>query len=108
MATEFDRYAAKGNEFVNLLANDLQVPRDKAMRILRAVLHATRNHLPVQESWAMRAPKPHAMAYTLTNGVCAGVPLASIISNNSWTKCAVVIKVWPIMILATTNLQPAP
>jgi uncharacterized protein (DUF2267 family) len=61
MATDFDRYAAKGNEFVNLLADDLQVPRDKAMRILRAVLHATRNHIPVQESLQLLAQLPMAL-----------------------------------------------
>lgn len=58
MATDFEKYAAKGNELLNTLADDLQVPPHKASRILRAVLHAIRNHLTVEESLQLMAQLP--------------------------------------------------
>jgi uncharacterized protein (DUF2267 family) len=61
MATEFDKYAAKGNEFLHMLANDLHIPDDKALRILRAVLHATRNHLAIGESLQVLSQLPMAL-----------------------------------------------
>src|SRR5437868_4188083 len=61
MAIDFDKYAAKGNELLNLLADDLQVPADKAGRILRSVLHAIRNRLSVQESLQVIAQLPMAL-----------------------------------------------
>ncbi len=61
MASDFDKYAAKGNEFLNLLKDDLQVPAEKASRILRAVLHGLRNHLSIQESMQLLAQLPMAL-----------------------------------------------
>jgi uncharacterized protein (DUF2267 family) len=61
MATDFDKYAAKGNEFLHMLADDLQVPTDKALRILRAVLHANRNHLDHGESLQLLSQLPMAL-----------------------------------------------
>ncbi len=58
MATDFDKYADKGNELLKMLADDLQVPDHNACRILRAVLHAIRNHLTVEESLQMIAQLP--------------------------------------------------
>lgn len=61
MPSEFDKYAAKGNEVLNLLMNDLSIPADKAGRILRAVLHTIRNHVSVQESMQVMAQLPMAL-----------------------------------------------
>lgn len=58
MSTDFDKYANKGNELLKMLADDLQVPDHNACRILRAVLHAIRNHLTVEESLQMIAQLP--------------------------------------------------
>jgi uncharacterized protein (DUF2267 family) len=61
MATEFDKYAQKGNEFLSLLENDLKVPSDKAFRILKSVLHTLRNHLGFEESLKVIAQLPMAL-----------------------------------------------
>lgn len=58
MATDFDKYAVKGNELLKVLGNDLQVPDHNACRILRNVLHAIRNHLTLEESIQMIAQLP--------------------------------------------------
>jgi uncharacterized protein (DUF2267 family) len=58
---DFDKYASKGNEVLNTLAEDLQIPRDKASRILRAVLYAIRNHLSIQESLQVISQLPMAL-----------------------------------------------
>lgn len=50
MATDFDKYAARGNEMLNALSEELHVPPEKSLRILRSVLHAIRDHLTVAES----------------------------------------------------------
>ena len=46
----FDKYAQKGNEMLNTLAKDLEMDKEDAGRILRAVLYAMRDHLSIQES----------------------------------------------------------
>jgi len=61
MSLDFEKYAAKGNEIVNRLAEDMKVPKDKAGRILRAVLHALRNRLSVDESLQLVAQLPMAL-----------------------------------------------
>jgi uncharacterized protein (DUF2267 family) len=61
MSLDFDKYAAKGNEVLNMLAEDLTVPRDKAGRILRAVLFAIRNHISVDESLQLISQLPMAL-----------------------------------------------
>jgi uncharacterized protein (DUF2267 family) len=61
MSLDFEKYAAKGNELVNMLAEDLQVPRDKAGRILRSVLHALRRHISIDESFQLLAQLPMAL-----------------------------------------------
>ncbi|HVZ55614.1 MAG TPA: DUF2267 domain-containing protein [Chitinophagaceae bacterium] len=58
MPSEFDKYAAKANELLHILAEDLQVTQDKAFRILRAVLHAIRRHLEIHESLQLLAQLP--------------------------------------------------
>jgi len=58
MATNFEKYAAKGNEIVTMIAKDIQAPKDKAARVLRAVLHALRNQLNLEESFQVMAQLP--------------------------------------------------
>ncbi|KAA9035936.1 DUF2267 domain-containing protein [Ginsengibacter hankyongi] len=68
MSLDFERYAAKGNEFVNLVAEDINVPRDKAGRIIRAVLHALRNKLTMEESFQLMAQLPMALKGVYVEG----------------------------------------
>lgn len=58
MASDFDKYAAKGNQFLNLLADDLQVSPEMALRILRSVLHGIRSRLSVNDSLRLIAQFP--------------------------------------------------
>lgn len=68
MSLDFNKYAAKGNEVVNLLSEDLQVPRDVAGRILRAVLRAVRNHLGIDESLQVISQLPMALKAVYVDG----------------------------------------
>lgn len=68
MSLEFEKYAAKGNEFVKLVAGDLNVPRDKAGRIIRAVLHALRHRLSYEESFQLMAQLPMALKGVYVDG----------------------------------------
>lgn len=61
MTTDFNKYAAKGNELLKVLAEDLEIPRGKAGRILRAVLHALRDHLSIEESLQVISQLPVAL-----------------------------------------------
>ena len=61
MSLDFEKYAAKGNELLNVLAEDLNVPRDKAGRILRSVLHVLRNHISIDESFQVLSQLPMAL-----------------------------------------------
>jgi uncharacterized protein (DUF2267 family) len=61
MALDFEKYAAKGNEFVRLVTDELNVPREMAQRIIRAVLHALRNNLSHEESFQLIAQLPMAL-----------------------------------------------
>lgn len=61
MSLDFDKYAAKGNEVVNMLAEDLKIPRDRAGRILRAVLYAIRSRISLDESLQVIAQLPMAL-----------------------------------------------
>ena len=63
MALNFEKHAAKGNEFVNRLAARLgdEDNRDRAGRVLRCVLHALRNRLTVVESFQLMAQLPMAI-----------------------------------------------
>ncbi|WP_026260349.1 DUF2267 domain-containing protein [Segetibacter koreensis] len=68
MSLDFEKYAAKGNEVVKMLADDLKVSRDKAGRILRAVLHALRNRLTVEESLQLLSQLPMALKSVYVDG----------------------------------------
>jgi len=60
MALNFDKFAAKGNEFIKELAKELGYPEDKsrAGRVLKSVLHALRNQLTTEESVQLIAQLP--------------------------------------------------
>lgn len=68
MSLNFEKYAAKGNEFVNLVAEELKIPRDKAGRIIRAVLQALRNRLTLEESFQVMAQLPMALKSVYVDG----------------------------------------
>ena len=68
MALDFEKYAAKGNEFVHLVSEDMGISRDKAGRIINAVLHALRNHLTLEESFQLMAQLPMVLKAVYVDG----------------------------------------
>jgi uncharacterized protein (DUF2267 family) len=69
MALEFEKYAMKGNEFINLLAHRLgDTDRDRAARILRSVFRALRNHLTVEESMELLSHLPMILKGVYVDG----------------------------------------
>lgn len=60
MALNFNKFAAKGNEFMKDLSRELGYPEDipKAGRVLRSILHALRSQLTVEESVQLIAQFP--------------------------------------------------
>ena len=68
MSSSFEKYAAKGNEFLQLVAQDLEIPREKAERIVRVVLHALRNRLSHEESFQLMAQLPMVLKAVYVDG----------------------------------------
>ena len=68
MSLDFEKYASKGNEFVNLVSEDMEVSRNKAGRIIRSVLHALRNRLSHEESFQLLAQLPMALKAVYVDG----------------------------------------
>lgn len=68
MVIDFENYATKGNEFIRLVALELEVPRDMAGRITRSVLHALRNRLSIEESLHFMAQLPMAVKSLYVDG----------------------------------------
>lgn len=68
MSLDFEKYAIKGNEIVNRLSEELDLPRDSAARILRSVLHALRNRITIEESFQMIAQLPMALKGVYVDG----------------------------------------
>jgi uncharacterized protein (DUF2267 family) len=60
MAENFEKYVQKGNEFLNEVALEMGIPDDKAraLRALKAVLHALRNNIPAEESMQLVSQLP--------------------------------------------------
>ncbi len=54
----FHKYADTAWEWVKEMEVELQIPAEKAARVIRVVLHATRSHLPVNESFHFMAQLP--------------------------------------------------
>ena len=68
MSLDFIQYAAKGNAYVNRVAETLQVQRDQAARIVRSVMHALRNRLSHEESFQLLAQLPMALKSVYVDG----------------------------------------
>lgn len=70
MSIDFEKYAMKGNEFLNRLAQKLgdEGNRDRAARILRSVLHALRNRLTAEESLQLLSQLPMALKGVYVDG----------------------------------------
>ena len=68
MSLDFEKNAVKGNEFVRLVVEELEVPRDKAGRIIRAVFHALRNRLSHEESFQLLAQLPMSLKGVYVDG----------------------------------------
>jgi uncharacterized protein (DUF2267 family) len=46
----FEEYAGEANHFINLVARELNVERNRAARVTRAVLHAIRDRMPADDA----------------------------------------------------------
>lgn len=57
----FEVYAGEGNRFINEVAYELGVERNKAARITRAVLHALRDRLPPDDAIQFAQGLPMAL-----------------------------------------------
>jgi uncharacterized protein (DUF2267 family) len=70
MKIDFEKYAKKGNEFMNILARKLgdENKRDRAGRILRSVFAMLRNHISVEESIQLLAQLPVAIKGIYVDG----------------------------------------
>ena len=70
MALDFNKFAAKGNEFIKELANQLGHPEDKAKagRILKVVLHAIRNRITVEENMQFMSQLPMFLKAVYVDG----------------------------------------
>jgi uncharacterized protein (DUF2267 family) len=68
MSLDFLQYAAKGNAFVNVVTETLNIHRDQAGRIIRSVLHALRNRLSIEESFQFMAQLPMALKAVYVDG----------------------------------------
>ena len=70
MSLDFEKYAMKGNEFLNRLAKKLgdENDRHRAARILRSVLRTMRNHLTIEESEQLLAQLPMALKGVYVEG----------------------------------------
>ena len=68
MSLEFDKYAAKGNELINRLAEDLMITRDSAGRIVRSLFHVLRKRIALEESFQLIAQLPMALKGVYVDG----------------------------------------
>jgi len=70
MALNFEKYAAKGNEFLNKLAvrlGDVE-NRDRAGRVLKCVLRALRNRISIEESLQLISQLPMVIKAVYVDG----------------------------------------
>lgn len=70
MIHNFDKYALKGNEFLNKLAARLgdEDNKHRAGRVLKCVLHALRNRLTIEESLQFMAQLPMVIKAVYADG----------------------------------------
>ncbi len=66
----FEKYVAKGNLFVKEVAEELGHPDDRhrAARVMRAVLHAMRRRLTLEESFDLLAQLPMCIKAVYVDG----------------------------------------
>jgi uncharacterized protein (DUF2267 family) len=60
-ALNFEKYAAEGNRFINEVAAKLRCDRNTAGRVTRAVIHAVRDRLPVDDAIEFAQGLPMAL-----------------------------------------------
>ena len=58
MTLNFDNYATKGNEIINHLSFELDLPKDQAGRVFKAVLHGIRDRICPDENLNLLAQLP--------------------------------------------------
>jgi uncharacterized protein (DUF2267 family) len=70
MALDFEKFAMKGNEFINQLAVKLGDAdnRERASRILRSVLHVLRNKLSLDDNLELLGHLPMAIKGAYVEG----------------------------------------
>jgi len=70
MTLNFEKYAAKGNEFLNKLAVRLgdAENRDRAGRVLKCVLRALRNRISIEESLQLISQLPMVIKAVYVDG----------------------------------------
>lgn len=70
MTLHFEKHAAKGNEFLNLFAQELggEQYRDSAGRILRSTFRALRKHLMLEESFHLISQLPLVLKGVYVDG----------------------------------------
>jgi len=69
MLFEFDRYAAKGNEFLNRLGENLRsTDRAHTARVLRSTFRVLRNHLTFEESLHLLSQLPMVIKAVYVDG----------------------------------------
>ena len=69
MTLDFEKYAMKGNEFVNHLKENLESKdRSHAARILRSTFRALRNHISFEESLQLLSQLPMAIKCVYIDG----------------------------------------
>lgn len=76
MTLDFEKYAQDGNRFINELAKELNWPddRDRAARVLRAVLYAIRDMLPAAENLQLTAQLPMMLKSVYLDGYTLRTP----------------------------------
>ena len=80
MAINFEKYAAKGNEFLHILAEKLGNKDDegRASRVLRSVFRSLRNHLTTEESMDLLSQLPMALKGVYVDGWKPGKQVKSV------------------------------
>ena len=70
MTIDFEKYAMKGNEFMNILARKLgdEKNRERAGRVLRHVFAVLRNHISFEESLQLLSQLPVAIKGVYVDG----------------------------------------
>jgi uncharacterized protein (DUF2267 family) len=70
MIMDFEKYAMKGNEFINILARKLgdENNRERAGRTLKSVFAMLRNHISVEESIQLLSQLPVAIKGVYVDG----------------------------------------